>query len=142
MLMKKKCDFAVTNVVSTADSGQKINLDAGLQHDLPENQQLIAQVRAQPSRERTHLDVKTQNIVATLKLSRPINLTKLANNAPSMVFEPEQFPAAMYALDKSLGANALIFSSGKVVLVGIKSSKMINKIVEHMARLIEKYYEK
>jgi transcription initiation factor TFIID TATA-box-binding protein len=87
----------------------------------------------------TNIEIKIQNIVATINLNRPINLTKLAEDVPSVVFEPEQFPAAMYPLSEPLGATALVFGSGKVVLAGIKSSKSINKIIKHVVELIEKY---
>lgn len=184
MRVKKKYDFTVTNVVSTANLGQKIDLNSlgtlpNFSYD-PEVYHCVyvkdsnmngkvsifasgkmISIGAKNERnaasdlkyvakclkkveviKRTDIDVKIQNMVATAKFNRPINLTKLANNIPSVAFEPEQFPAAIYALNKSLGATALIFGSGKVVLVGIKSSKSINEIVKHMAGLIKKYYEK
>lgn len=40
---------------------------------------------------------------------------------------------------KSSSTTVLVFASGKLVLLGMKSSKSLNKLVRHVVRTIRKY---
>lgn len=67
---------------------------------------------------------KTRNIVARFNLNRRISLGKLARTLPRSMYEPEIFPGLIYRIQDSLVA--LIFASGKGVLVGAKSVNDLN----------------
>ena len=70
------------------------------------------------------LEPKVQNIVANAFLGRSVSLDKLARTLPRSIYEPEQFPGLIYRIDRSLVA--LIFASGKVVIVGAKTLNELN----------------
>ena len=72
----------------------------------------------------------TRNIVAITDFKKPIHIEKLARTLPKSMYEPEQFPGLIYRIQDSVVA--LIFSSGKVVIVGSKSIKDINSAYFHL----------
>ncbi len=85
-------------------------------------------------------EIKIQNIVASGSLSGPIDLERLCERAReggSLMYEPEQFPGAMYRMD-SPKVVFLIFSTGKIVCVGAKKEKDIYEAVENLRRRLEK----
>ena len=174
------CDFAIVNVVATADLRQQIDLNAlsrlknisydpdvyhcayvkdrnmkgkisifasgklisiGTKKEKDATKDLEYVVRRLEKADvikRTAIHIKIQNVVALVNLSKSINLTRFANDTPSVIYEPEQFPGAIYNLDNSLGVTALFFVSGKVVLLGMRSSKSINKLVKRVVELVRK----
>lgn len=67
---------------------------------------------------------KVQNIVARYDLGKTIPLEKLARTLPRSMYEPEQFPGVIYRIKDS--TVALLFASGKGVLVGAKSPQDLN----------------
>jgi len=67
---------------------------------------------------------KIRNIVATTKLENSPILEKLAKTLPRCIYEPDQFPGLIFRIEGS--RVALIFASGKVVLVGSKSIEELN----------------
>jgi transcription initiation factor TFIID TATA-box-binding protein len=86
---------------------------------------------------RRRIKVEFQNLVVTVNLNKSIDLKKLQGSVASVIYEPEQFPAAIYKPDKSSSTTILVFASGKLVLLGIKSSKSLNKLVKHVVRQLE-----
>jgi transcription initiation factor TFIID TATA-box-binding protein len=68
---------------------------------------------------------KLQNIVATSDLGQTIDLEILARKLPRVIYEPEQFPGAIYFPDELNGACVSLFANGKVVLAGLKTPEMI-----------------
>ena len=66
------------------------------------------------------LKPKVRNIVATREVCK-IDLIKAASGLNKLIYEPEQFPAAI--LKTPLGPTCLIFESGKIVIAGAKSEK-------------------
>lgn len=68
---------------------------------------------------------KVRNIVARVDLGKTIPLESLARSVPKSMYEPEQFPGLIYRIMDS--RVALIFASGKVVLVGAKSIEELNQ---------------
>lgn len=66
-----------------------------------------------------------QNIVATANLGRAIDIERLARKLPHIIYEPEQFPGAIFYADELQGASILIFSNGKVVLAGLRRREML-----------------
>lgn len=75
---------------------------------------LMAELRTKPS---------VQNIVATANLHREVNIAEISLSSSSMMhvtYEPEQFPAAILRFSSPVKATVLLFSSGKIVITGIK----------------------
>lgn len=66
------------------------------------------------------LETKVQNIVAITDLGRPLDLGKLAVSVPDLIYEPEEFPGAIWQSPDLRGATLLLFSNGKVVCTGVK----------------------
>ena len=84
---------------------------------------------------------KIQNIVATTTLQCPIeigNIIKKIQKHCSIIYEPEQFPGAIITLTLSRKSKAtiLLFSSGKVVCVGLKDPKNIAVAIHYLLKII------
>jgi len=75
--------------------------------------------------------VKIENVVASVALGQPINLSKTAELISTVEYEPEQFPGLVYRLAKPKTAT-LIFSSGKMVCTGAKSEEDVRKTVKQI----------
>ena len=92
-------------------------------------------------------EIKIQNIVASGNLGGPVDLEGLCERARvggNFMYEPEQFPGAMYRMD-SPKVVFLIFSAGKIVCVGAKREEEIYEGVENLRRRLEEMgvlYEK
>lgn len=67
---------------------------------------------------------KVRNIVSRFDLKRKLPIETLARTLPRSMYEPEQFPGLVYRIKDS--CVALLFASGKVVIVGAKSIEEIN----------------
>ena len=88
---------------------------------------------------RTRIKVKLQNIVAIADIGQSVNLESIASRLPHVIYEPEQFPGAIYYSKELEGASILIFANGKVVFAGLKSLKMLEvgkRVLVELARLI------
>ncbi len=68
---------------------------------------------------------KLQNIVATANIGQAIDVEALSKKLQHVMYEPEQFPAAIYHAEELEGASVLIFSSGRVVFAGLKSHSLL-----------------
>jgi transcription initiation factor TFIID TATA-box-binding protein len=75
--------------------------------------------------------IEVQNIVASTELKRKISFTRLLELENSE-YEPEQFPGLVYRTDK--GIAFLIFSDGKVVCVGARTTKDIKASIEELVK--------
>jgi TATA-box binding protein (TBP) (component of TFIID and TFIIIB) len=58
-----------------------------------------------------------------------IDLNGMASTLTKIIFEPEQFPEAIYRSPN--GFTCFIFASGKVVIAGAKSEKQITDTDEN-----------
>ncbi len=65
-------------------------------------------------------EAKVQNIVAVADLGEPINLERAAQSLPDVLYEPEEFPGAIWRPPQLGEATLLIFANGKVVCTGLK----------------------
>jgi len=77
-------------------------------------------------------DAKIRNIVATADLGIEVDLERFVSRVNKMkgvgiIYEPEQFPAAIVKISLSPNDNAtvLLFSTGKLVCVGLKKEREI-----------------
>ena len=83
-------------------------------------------------------EIQITNIVASAILSGVIDLDRLYSEMGGrIIFEPEQFPAAIYQMENP-SVVFLIFSTGKIVCVGAKKEKDIYEAVENLRRRLEK----
>lgn len=65
-----------------------------------------------------------RNIVARFNLENKLPIEQLARTLPKSMYEPEQFPGLIFRMQGS--CVALLFASGKGVLVGCKSINELN----------------
>jgi len=82
----------------------------------------------------TNITIKLRNIVAIGELGRPIDLEELAK-LPNVIYEPEQFPGAMYWAPELEGAAMLLFPLGKVVIAGLKRHESLVAVQKLLERL-------
>jgi transcription initiation factor TFIID TATA-box-binding protein len=84
-------------------------------------------------------EIKIQNIVASGKLSGRVDLVELCNRAHlggRLMYEPEQFPAAIYRMDNPKVV-LLVFSTGRIVCTGAKKESEVNEAVRKLQRSLE-----
>jgi transcription initiation factor TFIID TATA-box-binding protein len=67
--------------------------------------------------------VKIENVVAFAVLNRKISLNKLVEKMNNTEYNPKRFPGLVYRISNPK-ASALIFSSGKIVCTGTKTTEM------------------
>ncbi|MFX0082778.1 MAG: TATA-box-binding protein [Candidatus Hodarchaeota archaeon] len=84
--------------------------------------------------------VETQivNIVVTADFSKPINLDAASIKLENVIYEPEVFPGLTYNSSIPVKSVFLIFSTGKVVLTGIRDKNMIEPVLTNLGRLFKK----
>jgi transcription initiation factor TFIID TATA-box-binding protein len=82
----------------------------------------------------TKLKVKLQNIVAIGEISKPVDMEKLSTELP-IIYEPEQFPGAIYYAKELEGASILVFASGKVVIAGLRDEQLLEAARAILAKL-------
>jgi transcription initiation factor TFIID TATA-box-binding protein len=80
--------------------------------------------------------VTIQNIVASAALGGEIDLESLVYKLNRVMYEPEQFPGAVFRMDE-LQVVFLIFSAGKLVCVGAKKEGQVFEAVERIQKLLE-----
>jgi transcription initiation factor TFIID TATA-box-binding protein len=80
--------------------------------------------------------VKIQNIVASIALGGEIDLENLVYKLNRVMYEPEQFPGAVYRMENPKVV-FLIFSAGKLVCVGAKKEEQVYEAVDKIQKLLE-----
>ena len=84
-------------------------------------------------------EITIHNVVASGSLGGSVDLEELCARAHvggNLMYEPEQFPGAMFRMDNPKVV-FLIFSTGKIVCVGAKKEKEIYEGVENLRRMLE-----
>jgi len=82
---------------------------------------------------------KIQNIVATADLGFEPKLDSIKRvEGAQIIYEPEQFPGAIisFSLSEKSKATILLFSSGKIVCVGLKDRKDINIAIDRLFEIV------
>jgi transcription initiation factor TFIID TATA-box-binding protein len=74
--------------------------------------------------EKTYESLKIENIVASGVISGPIDLVKFSENVEHCELNKKRFPGAVYRIPDPKIA-CLVFSSGKIVLTGLKNHKAL-----------------
>ena len=81
------------------------------------------------------------NMVASASLGLELDLFSLAQKIKEVEYEPEQFPGAILKF-KDPKASLLLFKNGKVVCVGCKKRKLIEKTIDKTIKLLTPYAKK
>ena len=72
--------------------------------------------------------VQLENIVASAKLDRELNLNNIAFSLENTEYEPEQFPGLVYRIDDPR-VTFLLFGSGKIICTGGRSIQDVKRAV-------------
>ena len=80
--------------------------------------------------------VNIQNIVASAALGGEIDLESLVYKLDRIMYEPEQFPGAVYRMADPQVV-FLVFSAGKLVCVGAKKEEQVYAAVDKIQKLLE-----
>ncbi len=80
--------------------------------------------------------VTVENIVASARLERELNLDKIAFELENAEYEPEQFPGLVYRMDDPKVA-FLLFGSGKIVCTGGRTISDVNRAVEKLDKKLK-----
>jgi transcription initiation factor TFIID TATA-box-binding protein len=78
------------------------------------------------------------NIVITADYKQRIDLNLGILRLRNSLYEPEVFPGIIYKNKSPHKAVFLIFSTGKVVMTGIKNPEVIEALLIHLGKLLEK----
>jgi len=80
--------------------------------------------------------ITIQNIVASAELNGEIDLENVVYKLKRVMYEPEQFPGAVYRMDVPKVV-FLIFSAGKLVCVGAKREQDVYDAVAKLQAVLE-----
>ena len=76
------------------------------------------------------------NVVGSGYIGQTLDLEYLVNHLPHNIYEPEQFPGLMYRPFNDQVV-CLIFSTGKIVIVGAKSESQILKTFQYTEDILQ-----
>ena len=80
--------------------------------------------------------INTENIVSISNVNARINLKKFNRYYPQTKYDQKVFPGAIYPIFQRI--KALVFTSGKIVLVGSKSEDETKFAFEKILKMLEK----
>ncbi len=80
--------------------------------------------------------ITIQNVVASAELNGEIDLENVVYKLKRVMYEPEQFPGAVYRMDEPKVV-FLIFSAGKLVCVGAKKEQDVYEAVGKLQAILE-----
>ena len=87
----------------------------------------------EPSVDPKTLDIKIENVVASVTLDQKLDLLAIMKVFRNAEYRPKQFPGLVFRLKRPKTAT-LIFSTGKMVCTGAKSEKMAHSAVKKVVR--------
>jgi len=87
----------------------------------------------------SNLDYKIENVVATvvMEITEKIDLNVIARKHAEVEYNPERFPGLVMRIEKPR-ATILIFSTGKMVVTGLRKAAQAPKVVEKVVKNIRK----
>jgi transcription initiation factor TFIID TATA-box-binding protein len=87
----------------------------------------------------SNLDYKIENVVATVvvEITEKIDLNQIARKYPEVEYNPERFPGLVMRIEKPR-ATILIFSTGKMVVTGLRKAAEAPRVVEKVVKNIRK----
>lgn len=84
---------------------------------------------------KVNLDPKIRNLVVVADFAKVIDIEKMAEK-PKRIYEPEQFPGMIIRINEPYKFSALLFTSGKIVIVGLKSSEQIKPALKRLEEIL------
>jgi transcription initiation factor TFIID TATA-box-binding protein len=110
----------------------------------------VKEVEEEVEEEKTHdeadeiekgegLDYKIENVVATVvvEITEKIDLNQIARKHADVEYNPERFPGLVMRILKPK-ATILIFSTGKMVVTGMRKASEADRVVEKVLKNIRK----
>ena len=87
----------------------------------------------------SNIDYKIENVVATVvvEITEKIDLKQIARKHAEVEYNPERFPGLVMRIEKPR-ATILIFSTGKMVVTGLRKAVEAPKVVEKVVKNIRK----
>ena len=87
----------------------------------------------------SNLDYKIENVVATVvvEITEKIDLHQIARKYAEVEYNPERFPGLVMRIEKPR-ATILIFSTGKMVVTGLRKAAEAPRVVEKVVKNIRK----
>lgn len=82
-----------------------------------------------------NIEPKIQNIVVLIDLEKSVCLEEFSN-LNNAIYEPEQFAGAILRITCPTKASVLVFSSGKVMVLGLKNENQIEPVITAIFELI------
>jgi TATA-box binding protein (TBP) (component of TFIID and TFIIIB) len=138
-----KSDFYMHSKVSVFTTGKMISVGTKSEKHARQDLQFVARYLAEAGLVKPRkLAIKLQNIVASVELENPLMLVEIASKVPHMIYEPEQFPAAIYHPRDPIGVSILIFASGKAVIAGGKDMFQLRLAAMELDRISGVYESK
>jgi len=120
--------------VSIFATGKMISIGTKSEKHAKEDLNLIADNLADAGLVgRRRLVVQTQNIVASTKLDAPLEMMRVAAEIPRVLYEPEQFPGAIYR--GPVGVTMTLFASGKVIIAGATNMHQLRLAALELERI-------
>ncbi|MCK4480952.1 MAG: TATA-box-binding protein [Candidatus Lokiarchaeota archaeon] len=88
---------------------------------------------------KTDLDYKIENVVATVvvEITEKIDLNQIARRHAEVEYNPERFPGLVMRIEKPR-ATILIFSTGKMVVTGLRQASEADRVVDKVVKNIKK----
>ena len=77
------------------------------------------------------------NVVASATIDQKLDLYKIQKKFPGVEYNPDQFPGAVFRINNPKTAT-LLFSTGKMVCTGSKSSELAVKAVNTVVTKLRK----
>jgi len=81
--------------------------------------------------------IEIVNVVASATIEQPLDLDDIAEKFPSVEYDPEQFPGAIFRLQNPK-TTTLLFRTGKMVCTGSKSEEMAVEAVNTVVQKLRK----
>jgi transcription initiation factor TFIID TATA-box-binding protein len=82
--------------------------------------------------------IVVQNMVASANLHGRIDLEAMSDVLGSVMYEPEQFPGAIFRMGEPKVV-LLVFASGKLVITGAKRGEQVHEAAEKMRAILIDY---
>jgi len=77
-----------------------------------------------------------RNIVISVDLGKPVDLVALCEKMQHLIYEPEQFPAAIWRPKYAPRSTVLVFSTGKLIVTGNANHDAVDRIERELAEFI------
>lgn len=125
--------------VSIFSSGKMISVGTKSQKKAKKELVLVASHLEKRGIAKLKVPAKIRNIVATADLGFEPELDSIERvEGAQIIYEPEQFPGAIirFTLSEKSKATILLFSSGKIVCVGLRERKDIDVAIHRLLEMI------